>query len=137
PTGIDDPLPEGATPKLPMSAEFLPRARDYDSVFAFTAVYSPAQAVVACQIYRTRWLIPYVDRARRQLGDGLELVRGLRSVCDAHGGRTRILAASLKSPEQVVAAMQAGAQDVTLPLGVLEAMVHHEFTTQALADFAG
>ena len=54
----------------------------------------------------------------------------------ALGSDTRILAASLKSSQQVVDAILHGAHDVTAPLDVLTGLAAHPLTESAVAEFA-
>jgi transaldolase len=100
---------------------------------AITAVYSPAQAAVAAAI-GAEWVIPYFDRAARLL-PGEPLVASLRAVLDALGSPTGILAASIKTPEQAVAALLSGARAITAPLPVLQAMAHDPLTESAVEEF--
>ncbi len=100
---------------------------------AITAVSSAAQAYTAAMA-GADYAIPYVNRLTRQLGDGIAVVRDCAAV--VRNSQTKILAASLKTPEEVVAAILAGAEDVTLPLDVLLAMGEHELSHRAIADFA-
>jgi transaldolase len=53
----------------------------------------------------------------------------------AAGDRPEILAASVKSPEQAVATLLAGAQHLTLPLAVIEAMGDHELSRATIEEF--
>ncbi len=98
-----------------------------------TAIYSAAQAAVAREA-GAKYAIAYVNRATRLLGDGLALVRDMASVLK--GSNTEILAASLKSPEEAAAALQAGAHHLTVPLSLLQAMTTHELSKQTVEDFA-
>ena len=100
---------------------------------AVTAIYSPAQAAVAAAA-GAKYAICYVNRATRLLGDGLALVRGMAKVLS--GTSTEILAASLRSPEEAVATLLAGAQHLTLPLKVLRELNEHELSEAAMAEFA-
>lgn len=97
-----------------------------------TAIYAPAQALLARES-GAQYLAVYVNRATRLLGDGLKLVRDIREVLD--DSPTRLLAASLKSPKEAVAALMAGAQDLTLPADVLRVMAHHDLSKQAQDQF--
>lgn len=99
---------------------------------AVTAIYSAAQAAVAREAGAT-YAIAYVNRATKFLGDGLALVREMAAVLP--GSDTTILAASLKSPQEAVAALQAGAQHLTLPLNILQAMTTHELSEQTVEEF--
>lgn len=98
---------------------------------AITGIYTPAQVAVAVET-GVKYVIPYVNRATRFLGDGLAVVRNMSSVV----GETEIMAASIKSPEEAVATLQAGAHHLTLPLNVLTAMTANEFSQQAVDEFA-
>ncbi|NET58396.1 MAG: transaldolase [Symploca sp. SIO2E6] len=100
---------------------------------AVTAIYSAAQAAVAREA-GAQYAIAYVNRATRLLGDGLALVREMSAVL--RGSNTEILAASLKSPEEAAAALQAGADHLTVPLSLLQAMTTHELSEQTVEDFA-
>jgi len=100
---------------------------------AVTALFSPAQALVA-QAAGAHYVIPYVNRSTRLLGDGPALVRQMREALT--GTQTRILAASIKSPAEAVAAWNAGAHILSLPLQVLLALGEHELTHKSVAEFA-
>lgn len=100
---------------------------------AFTAVYTAAQAVVAA-CAGAEWVIPYVDRAER-LRPGGDVVTEMRAALDALGAPTRLLAASIKSPDQAVQAFRDGAHAVSAPLDVLIAMTHDPLTDEAAAEF--
>jgi transaldolase len=100
---------------------------------AVTAIYSAAQAAVSREA-GAKYAIAYVNRATRLLGDGVALVRNMASVLA--GSTTEILAASIKSPEEAVASLQAGAHHLTLPLEMLQAMTTHELSLQTMNEFA-
>jgi transaldolase len=100
-----------------------------------TAIFSPAQAFAACEA-GAAFVVPYVNRSSRLLGDGPGLVRSMRTVIDACGSPTRILAASIKSPTEAVEAIVAGAHAITIPLALIQELGRHELSEQAVADFA-
>lgn len=100
---------------------------------AVTAIYSGAQAAVAREA-GAKYAIAYVNRATRLLGDGLALVKDMATVLQ--GSPTEILAASLKSPEEAAATLQAGAHHLTLPLSVLQAMTTHDLSERTVEEFA-
>ena len=100
---------------------------------AVTAIFCPAQAVVAAEA-GSKYAICYVNRATQLLGDGLALVRGMAKVLS--GSSTDILAASLKTPDEAVATLLAGAQHLTLPLKVLRELSEHELSQDTVAEFA-
>jgi len=98
-----------------------------------TAVSSAAQAYLAAQA-GARYVAPYVNRLTRQLGDGVAILHNCVEMC--RGTQTRVIAASLKSPEEVLAVVLAGTDDVTIPLDLILAMGDHPLSQKAIADFA-
>lgn len=98
---------------------------------AITAVYTPGQVLAAVQSGAT-WAIPYVDRARRQRPEAGDLVADLAL---AAAGRLGILAASIKSPQEAVAAIASGASGITAPWPVLDALMSDPLTDSAVEEF--
>lgn len=97
-----------------------------------TAIYSPAQALVACES-NARYVAVYVNRATRLTGDGLRLVREVAEILKQ--SRTEIIAASVKSSEEVCTSLSAGAHHLTLPYEVIMSLMVHPLTAQTLAEF--
>jgi transaldolase len=102
---------------------------------ALTAVYSPAQALLAHET-RCVWVIPYVDRAARHSDGGLTVVDSLAAILARLQSSTRMLAASLKSATQVSDSILHGSHDVTAPLDVLRGLPAHPLTESAVREFA-
>jgi transaldolase len=128
--------PERVVAKLPATLDAIRLAgalRDDGIRCALTAVYSPAQALLAHEVGCV-WVIPYVDRAARHSAVGV--VEGLAAILTRLQSSTRILAASLKSAPQVVESILAGSHDVTAPLEVLNALPAHPLTESAVREFA-
>jgi transaldolase len=98
---------------------------------AITAAASAAQAYLAAQV-QASFVAPYVNRLTQQVGDGLAVVRDMAAILQ--GTQTQILAASLKSVDEVIQAMLAGAHHVTIPLDLIMAMGDHEFSARAIAE---
>jgi transaldolase len=101
---------------------------------AVTTIFSPAQVMLACEA-GARYVIPYVNRSTRLLGDGLALVAQMAEVCERAGRGTEVMAASLKSVDEVVAATLHGARHITAPWAILQAMAEHPLSQQAIAEF--
>jgi transaldolase len=99
---------------------------------AVTAVFSPVQALVAIEA-GAKYVIPYVNRSTRLLGDGLALVRDIAAVLK--GSQVQILAASIKTVEEALHTHIAGASILTLPLQLLQEMAVHELTQAAVEEF--
>ncbi len=97
-----------------------------------TAIYSTSQALIARES-GAQYLAVYVNRATRLMGDGLKLVEDIAEVLN--GSQTKLLAASLKSPDEAILAFSAGADDLTLPYSTLVKMTNHPFSDEAIKQF--
>jgi transaldolase len=105
-----------------------------------TLCFSTTQALLAAAAGAT-YVSPFVGRVDDVANDGIAL---LEEICDAFAAQeihTKVLAASLRHPQHVVAAAVAGADVATLPAKVFHQMVRHPLTDrgleQFLADWAG
>ena len=128
--------PDRVVAKLPATLEAitLATALHADGVdSALTAVYSPAQALLAHEA-GCLWVIPYVDRAARHSAGAV--VAEQAAILERLDSPTRILAASLKTAPQVVESILDGAHDITAPLDVLHALPAHPLTESAVREFA-
>lgn len=99
---------------------------------ALTAAQSPHAMIVAESIGCVA-VIPYVDRALRDLCIESQLVRSLHRVRRAD---TRVIAASVKSVGQFLQAFHDGADAVTAPMAVLEGLLEHPASGTAERSFA-
>ncbi|HTX78620.1 MAG TPA: transaldolase family protein [Longilinea sp.] len=128
--------PQRVIVKIPATTENIAMAYRLTKegiVCCVTAVSSSAQAYLSAQA-GAAYAVPYVNRLTRQLGDGIAVLRDCKAV--VAGTSTKILAASLKSPEEVVAAVIAGADDITIPLDVIMKLGDHPLSQKAIEDFA-
>lgn len=100
-----------------------------------TAIFSAAQVYLAAEA-GAQFVLPYVNRSTRLLGDGLALVRQMRAVIDSTHAPLEILAASIKTPTEAVDTVLAGAHHLTLPLSVIEAMGQHPLSDETIIEFA-
>ena len=101
---------------------------------AATAVFGGHQGYVAGAA-GARYLIPYVNRATKLIGDGFRLVEELVAVARASGAGVQVLAASIKSPEEAAATVLAGAHHLTMGLDVITALGNHHLSDAAIAAF--
>jgi len=97
-----------------------------------TAVFDPAQALIA-RGAGARYIAVYVNRATKQMGDGLGLVGELAKVLA--GSQTEILAASLKSTKEALDSFVAGAQHITVPFDLLASLITHPLSAQTIEQF--
>lgn len=101
---------------------------------AVTAVYSSGQAALAAAAH-AGWIIPYVNRAKRLKDDGATLVPELARFLDGRADRPLILAASLKSADEAIQALEDGADGVSVPMNVLRQLGEHSLTRSAVEQF--
>ncbi len=99
---------------------------------AVTALFSPAQAYLAREA-GARYVISYLNRSTRLLGDGVALVEAMAAVLG--NSSAELVAASIKSPAEAVAALNAGADHLAVPFEVIKRMSHHPLTQQVIEEF--
>lgn len=124
--------------KLPMTELGVRAAMDLKRRgvrFAFTAVTSLAQAYTGV-LAGAEWIIPYFARMRRAGVDTCDRLSGIARVLAGQSSACRILAASLKSPADVIEATLAGAHDATVSPGILRVMAEDPLSQAAVAQFA-
>jgi len=123
--------------KIPCTLDGLALAAELSAeghVVGITAVFDAAQVALACEA-GAHYVLPYVNRSTRLMGDGPGMVRRMRAVADALDAPLQIIAASVKTPHEAVATLLAGAHHLTLPLAVIEAMARHPLSAAAIEDF--
>jgi transaldolase len=103
-------------------------------IVGITAIFSTPQVYLACQA-GAQFILPYVNRSTRLLGDGISLVQQMREVIDAERSNSQIIAASIKTPEEAISTLLAGAHHLTLPIRIIEAMGDHPLSDQAIEEF--
>jgi transaldolase len=101
---------------------------------AVTAIFTPGQTLLATEA-RARYIIPYVNRMTRLLGDGILQVSKMAEICRIAGRGTEVIAASLKSIDEVVEVRLTGAQHVTVPWNILQALAEDSLSYQAIEEF--
>jgi transaldolase len=124
--------------KLPATLEYVQLATELTgsgSRCALTAVFSPAQALLG-HAAGCEWVIPYVNRAVLSAVGSDTVVRDIARLLASVDSSTQVLAASLKSVGQVVDSVVDGASAVTMPMNVIEALVDHGLTVDAVTRFA-
>lgn len=99
-----------------------------------TAVYSPMQAFMAA-LAGASYVAPYVNRIDAQGGSGIKCVQELQQLLNLHAPQCQILAASFKTPRQVLDCLLAGCTSVTLPIDVAEQLVRSPAVDAAITQF--
>lgn len=102
---------------------------------AFTAVTSVAQAYCAAMC-EADFIIPYFNRLDRSGIDASERIAEMAELFHNQKVPTRILVASIKTPQEAVAALACGAHDITAVPQVLLDMVTDPLTEEAIEKFS-
>jgi transaldolase len=99
-----------------------------------TAVYTVRQALLADAI-GAAYIAVYLGRMRDAGLDALQLVGRMQRTLNAQGSRMEILAASVRTPEEVEDLAELGVATATLPWKVLSSLLESDATDAAAATF--
>ena len=99
-----------------------------------TLIFSEAQAVLAAKAGAT-YVSPFVGRVNDNSFDGIGLIKGISELYMMHDIETQILSASIRDVKQVTDSYKAGADVVTMPIGIFDKMYNHVLTDVGLAQF--
>ena len=123
--------------KVPVSAEGLlaiQQLKTRNITTLGTAVYSPMQALLAA-LAGASYVAPYVNRIDAQGGSGIKCVQELQQLLTLHAPHCQILAASFKTPRQVLDCLLAGCTSITLPIDVAEQLIRSPAVDAAITQF--
>jgi transaldolase len=129
--------PNRVIPKIPMThtgMRVARRLKQQQQRIAFTAVTSVAQTYSAAMA-EADFIIPYYGRLERSGIDASERVSEMADLLHNTQLSTRILVASIKSPDDAAAALLAGAHDLTVAPQILMEMVTDRLTEEAVERF--
>ncbi len=99
-----------------------------------TLCFQPMQALLAAKA--GAFLIsPFIGRLDDISQDGMDLIAQIRTIYDNYGFTTRILAASIRHPQHMLAAATVGADVATVPFKVIAQLMKHPLTDSGLAQF--
>ena len=99
-----------------------------------TVVYNSIQGLMAA-LAGAEYIAPYVNRVDSQGGSGIQLVSELCTLIDKHQLTCKILAASFKTPKQVLDCMLVGAQAVTVPTDIIDQFLNIPSVHTAIQQF--
>lgn len=99
---------------------------------AVTSIFTASQALVA-HASGARYALYYHNRAKRLMKNGKHLANEL--VQTLEGSNTIVVAASLKSPEEVIEARLAGVQILSTKFNVLSEMMQNDLSESAIKEF--
>jgi transaldolase len=123
--------------KVPMSEEGLEamsRFAEEGIKTNCTLIFTANQGLLAAKAGASL-LSPFIGRIDDINEDGMEVIRELVAIVELHDIETEVLAASIRHPRHVTEAALAGAHIATLPMKVLQQMVHHPLTDKGIITF--
>lgn len=123
--------------KIPMTAEGLKAVSALNKKGIktnVTLIFSPAQALLAARA-GAAYVSPFVGRLNDIASDGNKLIESIAAMFEIHGISTEIIAASIRSPEDVTNAALAGAHIATIPYKVILQMIKHPLTDDGIERF--
>ncbi|HET6528787.1 MAG TPA: fructose-6-phosphate aldolase [Balneolaceae bacterium] len=99
-----------------------------------TLCFSATQALVAAKAGAT-YISPFIGRLDDISDDGMQLIADIVAIYQNYDFETEVLAASIRHPMHVFEAARLGADVATMPLKVIDQLLHHPLTDAGLERF--
>lgn len=99
-----------------------------------TLCFSAPQALIAAKAGAT-YISPFIGRLDDISEDGMQLIADVVQIYENYGYETEVLAASIRHPMHVLEAARLGADVATMPLKVIDQLLHHPLTDSGLERF--
>jgi len=99
-----------------------------------TAIFTQQQALIAA-LAGADFVAPYVNRLDNIVSDGVQVVGEIVEMFRAHNIKTKVLAASFKTVEQIHKIAMSGCDSVTINPELFETLTYHPMTQYAIDDF--
>lgn len=99
-----------------------------------TLCFSSSQALLAAKAGAT-YISPFIGRIDDISSDGMQLIADVVTIYENYGFETEVLAASIRHPMHVKEASLMGADVATMPLKVIDQLLHHPLTDSGLERF--
>lgn len=123
--------------KIPMTANGLKAVKKLSEMGIktnVTLIFSPAQALLAARAGAS-YVSPFVGRLNDISSNGNALIQSIAKIFEIHKITAEIIAASIRSPEDVVDVALAGAHIATIPYNVICKMISHPLTDDGIKRF--
>ncbi len=99
-----------------------------------TLCFSAMQALLAAKAGAT-YISPFIGRLDDISDDGMQLIADVVTIYENYGYETEVLAASIRHPMHVLESARLGADVATMPLNVIDQLMHHPLTDRGLERF--
>ncbi len=123
--------------KIPITAEGLKATAQLKKMgikVTMTAIFTQQQAMIAAAA-GADFVAPYINRLDNIVADGVSVVEEIVKMFNTHNIKTRVLAASFKTPEQVHKIAMVGGHAVTISPDLFEKLIYHPLTLYAMDAF--
>ena len=123
--------------KIPMIEEGLKAVKNLSAKGIktnVTLIFSASQALLAAKAGAT-YVSPFVGRMDDIANDGVTLVADIAEVFNIFGIETEIIAASIRTPMDVLDCAKSGSDIATIPYGILKKMFKHPLTDKGIQQF--
>ena len=123
--------------KVPLTFEGLRACKVFseDGIMVnVTLCFNSAQAILAAKAGAS-FISPFIGRLDDIGSDGINLISEITEIYDIHGFETKVLAASIRSVQDIIDSAKFGADVATIPPKFLRAMYSHPLTDKGLAAF--
>ncbi len=123
--------------KIPMTEEGLKACKALSAEgipVNMTLIFSAGQAILA-SMAGAAYVSPFLGRLDDIATPGIELVDKIAQIFAVQGIETEIIAASVRNAIHVLDCAAAGADICTVPIKVIEQLIHHPLTDQGIKKF--
>ena len=124
--------------KIPITREGLRATaicKDKGIGVTMTAIFTQQQALIAAKA-GADFVAPYINRLDNIVSDGVRVVEEISDIFHNYDIRTKILAASFKTVEQVHKVSMSGAHAITINPDLFDMLIYHPLTYYAIDDFS-
>ena len=130
-------IAQNVTIKLPLTFDGINACKkltDQGMETNVTLCFTPAQAILAAKAGAT-FISPFVGRLDDIGLEGMDLIKNIKKIYENYNFKTQILVASIRSLFHVVEASKIGADVITIPPKIFDAMYNHPLTSSGLEMF--
>ena len=99
-----------------------------------TLCFSVNQALL-CSSAGASFISPFIGRLEDINHNGINLITEIKEVFEKHAIKTKIIAASIRTPEHVSSCALAGADIATIPYSLFDKLISHPLTEKGIEKF--
>lgn len=130
-------LGPGVVIKLPMTVDGLKAASAFKKLGIktnVTLIFSSPQALLAARAGAT-YVSPFIGRLDDINQVGINLIKEIKTIFQASGIESKIIAASVRNTTHIIDAASIGADIATVPYKLIESMIRHPLTDAGIERF--